>query len=261
MLKITATNLYGKSMQVTQNSLFRATVAGLNPPPGAIFTADLATKDGSLYNASKVNNRNIIITIYPAGPNIEAARLQLYDVFKVSKYIRLQIETGTRKCITEGYIEDMPGDLWENPQSLQISIICPDPFLEAVTETTAAATTAGTAVTVANGGDYETGATFAITATGACSGIRIGNQTTGQEFVANVDLVAGDVLTLETKEGSKALLLKHTGQDPEDVINLMDVNSEWPELWPGNNAVYFNASAGGANATMAVAFHALYGGI
>ena len=261
MLKITASNLYGQSLQVTQSSLFRVTAEGLNPPTGTVFTADLATKDGSIYNAAKVNNRNIILNIWPCGRDVEACRLELYKVFKVSKFVRLHIESGLRDCTIDGYVEDMPSDFDSQAQQMQVSIVCPDPFLIASSETTAAATTAGTAVTVANSGDFETGAIFEITATGACSGITIGNSTRGETFEIDVDLAAGDKLTLNTKRGEKSLTLKRAGQDPVNILNLMEQDSEWPLLQPGNNAVLFNATSGGANATMAVRFSALYGGI
>lgn len=261
MLKITATNLYGQSLQITQSSMFRATVAGLNPPAGVVYTADLATKNGSLYNGSKVQNRYIILTVYPAGRNPEDARLELYRVFKVSKFVRLQIQSGTRSCYIDGYIEDMPGESDTPAQSMQISIVCPDPFLQAAAETTQALPTAGTAVTVNNGGDFETGATFEITATGACSGITITNNTTGQTFGVNVTLASGDKLTLTTQQGGKSLILTRSGESPKNILNLMTAGSVWPILQPGNNSVQFAASSGGANAAMSVRFTALYGGI
>lgn len=261
MLKITARNEYGESLQVTQSSQFRVTAAGLNPPTGTVYTADLATKDGSLYNSSKVNNRNIILNIWPTGAHVEAARLALYKVFRVSKWIHLDIESDARKCYAEGYIEDMAGDLFENPQQLQISIICPDPHLIAKTATAAAVPTAETPVTIANAGDYETGAVFEVTATGAASDVTITNATTGQTFSVDIDLAAGDKLTLSTKEGDLYLTYTASGHDPENVLNLMQDGSKWIELQPGNNAVSFNATSGGANLAMAVTFSALYGGI
>lgn len=261
MLKITATNEYGASLQVTQNSLFRTVAAGLNPPPAAIFTAELATKDGSIYNGSKVQNRNIILTIYPAGPDVAAARLELYRLFKVSKYIRLQIETGARTCTAVGYVEDMPSEYDTTAQNFPVSIICPDPFLVAIAETTAAVPTAGTAETVNNGGDFATGAEFTITATGACSGLTFTNATTGQTFGVNVTLAAGDKLALTTTQGAKSLILTRSGQQPQNALNLMTAGSVWPILRPGANSIAFNAASGGANAGMTVKFSALYGGI
>ena len=261
MLKITASNAYGQSLQVTQSSLFRVTAEGLNPPPGTVYTADLATKDGSIYNAAKVNNRNIILNIWPCGRSVEACRLELYKIFKVSKFVRLHIETSSRDSIIDGYVEDMPADFDSPEQQMQVSIICPDPLLQARTETNADIPTAGTAVNVENGGDYETGAIFEITATGECSGITIGNSTRGETFGINVALAAGDKLTLNTKRGEKSLILTRSGEAPANIINLMEQDSEWPMLQPGDNAVLFDAANGGANATMKVTFSALYGGI
>ena len=261
MLKITATNLYNQSLQVTQNSLFRVTAEGLNPPPGTVFTADLATKDGSIYNASKVNNRNIVLNIWPSGRDVEACRLELYKVFKVSKFVHLHIETGRRDCTIDGYVEDMPADSDSPEQQMQVSIICPDPFLIASAETSEDADTAGEPVTVANGGDFETGAIFEVTATGDCTGVTIANTTRDETFTVDVDMAAGDKLVLDTKQGEKALTLQHPGEDPVNIINLMDQDSEWPLLQPGDNAVTFDAATGGENITMKVTFSALYGGI
>lgn len=261
MLKITAQNIYGDSIQLTQNSSLRVTVAGLNPPTGTVYTADLATKDGSIYNSAKANNRNIVLTIYPQGFNVEAIRLSLYRVFKIAKYIKLTIENNSRKATIEGYIDNIDGDLFEAPQALQVSIINPDPFFVAYAPTTAAVATAATDVTVANNGDMETGAVFTITATGAASGITITNSTTGKSFGIDVDLSTGDVLTLNTKRGEKALLLTISGGTPENILNLMTEGSSWPMLQPGNNAIQFTADSGGTNLSMTVTFSALYEGM
>lgn len=261
MLKITATNAYNNSLQVTQNSLFRVTAEGLNPPPGTVYTADLASKNGSLYNTSKVNNRNIVLNIWPAGRNPEAARLELYKVFKVSKFVRLHIETSARDCTAEGYIEDMPGDFDRPDQQVQVSIVCPDPFLTATAATEKTITVAGTAETVTNAGDFETGAVFEITATGAVEGLTIENETTGETFGIDVTLAAGDKITLNTKQGEKGLFLTRSGSAPVNALNLMTDGSSWPILQPGSNSVAFDANAGGGNATMKVTFSALFGGI
>lgn len=261
MLKITATNFYGNTLQVTQNSLFRVVAAGLDQPTAAIFLADLATKDGSLYNSSKLNNRNVVLTVWPNGYSVEAARHELYKIFKSSRYVRLDVETGTRACWCEGYIESAPSDFDSSAQEMQISIICPDPFLRAKTPVTAAVATAATPVTIANAGDFDCGAEYTITATGACSGFSITNATTGQTFTVNTALAAGDTLKLTTVRGSLSLIYTAAGQDPVNILNLMGEGSEWPMLRPGNNSVSFNATEGAVNASMSVTFTPLYGGI
>ena len=79
-----------------------ASVAGLTPPQGAVYTSEVATKDGSIYNASRSQNREIVLTIYPQ-ERIEAARLALYGVFKLAKWVRLELHTKQRRVTIEGF--------------------------------------------------------------------------------------------------------------------------------------------------------------
>ena len=154
----------------------------------------------------------------------------------------------------------MQGDLYENPQNLQISIICPDPYFEDYTTTTTAIAEAGTAVTVANVGDEEAGAVFTLTASGNVSDPAIYNNTTGQTFGLDVDLVSGDVVTIDTRRGSLRATLNHSGT-VTNIINAMTSGSTWPRLQPGNNSVRFNAASGGSALTCSVAFTPIYEGL
>lgn len=259
-IKIKATNSYGTSLQLTQQAAYAvASVAGLTPPQGAVYTSELATKDGSFYSASRSQNREIVLTIYPQ-ERIEAARLALYSVFKLAKWVRLELQTGQRHVTIEGYVESMQGDLYENPQNLQISVLCPDPFFEDVTTATTALPTADTAVTVANAGDEEAGSVFTLTASGAVTDPTIYNTTTGQSFGLDIDLVSGDVVTIDTRRGSLQATLNHGGT-VSNIINAMTSGSEWIKLQPGNNSVKFNAESGGAALTCSVAFTPIYEGL
>ena len=259
-IKIKATNSYGTSIQLTQQAAYAvASVGGLTPPQGAVYTSEVATKDGSFYNASRSQNREIVLTIYPQ-ERIEAARLALYNVFKLAKWVQLELQTKQRHVTIEGYVESMQGDLYENPQNLQISIICPDPYFEDYTTTTTAIPEVGTAVTVANVGDEEAGAVFTLTASGNVSDPAIYNNTTGQTFGLDVDLVSGDVVTIDTRRGSLRATLTHSGT-VTNIINAMTSGSTWPRLQPGNNSVRFNAASGGSALTCSVAFTPIYEGL
>ena len=259
-IKIKAANSYGTSLQLPQQAAYAvASVAGLTPPQGAVYTSELATKDGSFYSASRSQNREIVLTIYPQ-ERIEAARLALYGVFKLAKWVRLELQTKQRHVTIEGYVESMQGDLYENPQNLQISVLCPDPFFEDVTTATTALPTADTAVTVANAGDEEAGAVFTLTASGAVTDPTIYNTTTGQSFGLDIDLVSGDVVTIDTRRGSLRATLNHGGT-VSNIINAMTSGSEWIKLQPGNNSVKFNAESGGAALTCSVAFTPIYEGL
>lgn len=257
---IKATNSYGNTLLITQQAAYAvASVSGLTPPQGSVYTSELATKDGSIYNASRAQNRYITLLIYPQ-EQIEAARLALYQVFKLSKWVKLELQTKQRHVFIEGYVESMDGDLYENPQNLQISIVCPDPFFEAATGSTTAIPTAGTAAAVANNGDDEAGAVFTLTATGACSNLSITNETTGQTFGLGLTLASGDKVTIDTRRGSKRVTLLHEGVET-NAINAMTAGSAWPQLIPGTNQISFDALTGDGNLSCSVAFTAIYEGL
>ena len=259
-IKIKATNSYGTTLQLTQQAAYAvASVSGLTPPEGAVYTSELATKDGSFYSASRSQNREIVLDIYPQ-EKIETARLALYTVFKLAKWVQLELQTGSRHVTIEGWVQSMQGDLYENPQHLQISVLCPDPYFEDYTTTTTALTTAGTAVTVSNAGDEEAGAVFTLTASGSVSDPTIYNNTTGQSFGLDLDLVSGDVVTIDTRRGSLRATLNHSGTIT-NVINAMTNGSEWVKLQPGSNEVRYNASSGGAALVCSVAFTPIYEGL
>ena len=259
-IKIKATNSYGTSIQLTQQAAYAvASVGGLTPPQGAVYTSEVATKDGSFYNASRSQNREIVLDIYPQ-EKIETARLALYTVFKLAKWVQLELQTGSRHVTIEGWVQSMQGDLYENPQHLQISVLCPDPYFEDYATTTTALTTAGTAVTVANAGDEEAGAVFTLTASGSVSNPTIYNTTTGQTFGLTLNMASGDTVTIDTRRGSLRATLTHNGT-ATNVINNMTNGSSWIKLQPGNNSINYNASSGGASLTCSVAFTPIYEGL
>ena len=259
-IKIKATNSYGTTLQLTQQAAYTvAQVSGLTPPEGAVYTSELATKDGSFYSASRSQNREIVLQIYPQ-ERIETSRLALYNVFKIAKWVQLELQTGSRHVKIEGWVQSMQGDLYENPQFLQISVLCPDPFFEDVTTTTTAVTTAGTAVTVSNAGDEEAGAVFTLTASGSVSNPIIYNTTTGQSFGLDLDLASGDTVAIDTRRGSLRATKTHNGTET-NVINAMASGSTWLKLQPGNNSISFNAESGSAALSLSVAFTPIYEGL
>lgn len=258
MIKATVTNKYGQSLTLTQNrALAVAQITGLTPPPATINTTPIATKDGSLFNSAAVENRNIVFLIYPTGAP-EPQRVNLYQFFKLKQDIRLDFETATREVYITGYVESIEGDLYENPQALQISVICPDPYFNAQEEIEASFDTTPEELT--NPSDEESGAVFEITASGAASNITITNETTGESFTINEDFLAGDVLTLNTKRGEKSLTLTRGGTTT-NILNAMAPSSRWLSIIPGVNALSLTAAAGSENLSATATLRPIFEGI
>lgn len=257
-LVIKATNKYNQSITITQNANFQlVAVAGLTPPKANINTAELAVMDGSAFNSSKLNNRNIVLTIQPTG-NVEAGRLTLYQYFKVKQPITLEIKTSSREVVIAGYIENMEIDLNANPQTVQVSIICPDPWFKAKTAQVIALNT--NPKTIASESDDEVGAIFTATMSGAVSNPVFTDSTTGQSFGLTYDFVSGDVLTLNTRRGEKAVSVLRSGTKT-NLLNYITATSKWIALATGDNSIGYSATSGAANMAVTVTLQSIFEGV
>lgn len=258
MIKVTIENEYQEQLKLNGNSAYIiGRITGLTPPKATVNTSKLATKDGSVFNSSMVNNRNIVFTIYP-NENVETNRVNLYRYFKVKRKIKIYFTTKLRTVWIDGYIETVDGDLFENPQALQISVICPDPYFKALETLNKDIEQTGTEV--ANLSDEELGAVFELTATGAAGEITITNDTSGNSFVLATNLISGDKVTLNTRKGEKSIKLEREGTEI-NLINAIGTDTEWIQLTPGNNTISFAAESGQGNLTLSITIQPIYEGV
>lgn len=132
MYTLIAQNKYGQRLELTENEAYTITsIEGLDPPDATINTSKNANADGSVYNSSYVNDRQIIITMainYPAEEN----RIALYTYFKTKMPITLYYENDTRDVYINGYVQNFSVDYFGKKQIAQITIECPKPFFKDV---------------------------------------------------------------------------------------------------------------------------------
>lgn len=240
MLSIIAENSAGQTVDLTGNSAYiLARADGLTPPTANINLAPLATKDGSIYNSSFANNRNVVLTIYPQN-TLQSARLDLYDVFKVKRWVKLYLTTSQRATYTEGYVESIEGSLFDNPQQLQISVICPDPYLLAV-DAGQTLLDEGSTTTVTNDSDDTVGGVVTLTFSAAETEVTLTNDTTGESFGLAYDFEAGDSVEIGSLRGAKHVTLTRDGAEV-NLLNYMSAGSEWISFEPGDNSVTLSGS-------------------
>ena len=172
----------------------------------------------------------------------------------------------TRDVCISGYVETFECDLFTLGQTAQISIICPNPYFKSTTETvnsgsavTAAfefptefngvefsTETTNTIFNIPNKGDIVTGMDISINFTGNVSTPVIRNALTGEFFRLNRDFVAGDKVTINTRNGEKSVILTRFDVD-FNIINSLDAAASWLQLRRGNNMLYFGANSGTEN--------------
>ena len=130
---VTAINYLGEEVKIVltddepKHGLLLKSIDGLGPAKADINTTSLVTSDGSFYNSSRLEERNIKIAFY-FFDDIEEARNLTYKYFPIKRYVDLIIETTEKTLRTRGYVESNEPDIFSKQETTNISIICPDPY-------------------------------------------------------------------------------------------------------------------------------------
>ncbi len=251
-------------------------IIGLSPPPAQINLTPLAGMDGGTFNTSKIQTRNIVITLRIRG-DAEKNRLTLYRFFKTKELCRFYFQNESRSVYTDGYVETSEVNLFGLGQTMQISVICPNPFFQSedVSETEitesiplfsfpfainegepvpfSSLSDDGTLVT--NLSEAETGAVFTINFTNAVSVVEIMNAGTGEKLTLRYSFRTGDTVTVDTHRGRKSVTLLRLGA-ARNLFSALDISSAFLQLDAGPN--FFSYSADGVEYNPAVSVTLTY---
>lgn len=283
MFKVIVENFRGERLQLTQNPDYNiTTISGLNPPKANINTATNATFDGSVFKSSKVNERNIVLNIV-IERNIERNRIALYKYFPTKKNVRMTVQNGTRDVFIIGYVESFEINQFDRKQVAQVSLICPKGYFSASEESVSDMSAVvglfefpfysnegegfefseillERETNIVNIGDVATGLVIRFHANGEVSDPSFYNVTTGAKIKVNIDLAAGDDLIINTNKGEKSVTLVSAGVST-NVLNDLDLSSEWLLLEPGDNIFLYTAENGGDVCECFVSYNVLYEGV
>lgn len=282
MFTLKIANHKGQIVELTHDTGRYAVIGidGLTRPPTTINTAIAASIDGAFYNSSRVEQRNLVISIVLRG-NIEANRQALYQIFPCKTACTIYFENKNRNVKIDGYVETLEGDLFVQQERMQISIICPRPYFEDLDAIYAEISTTikrfsfpfsisqpiplGEVLDtphafIMNYGDTDTGFTLTGEITKALTTLTISNLTTGAYFTLNYAFAQGDILTLCTIQGRLSVQIQRSGA-VINLLNKVDENSSWIKLEPGYNDLTFSCGSEDADFPLAVTALWLYGGV
>lgn len=246
MLKVKVTR-NGSILKITENSNYQlVAITGLNPFVADIALSQYAIGDGGVFNSARGQSRNIVMTIQPLG-NIEARRLSLFRYLAPKSAITLNIETENRHVTIDGYVESMEIDYNSNPQLIQVSVICPNPYFYDIAQNSVAVPG-----TVNNPSEAVQGAEFIVTITGTGSSLVLTNTTTGEALTINDTFEGGELLKIVTIQGMKDVITRGVSR-----MSFVDLSSDWPQLLPGNNVITIT----GVPCTAVCNFNPLYMGV
>lgn len=281
-MEITVTNHIGQTLTLDMLNFPVIAVEGITPCSSTINTSTVATTDGSYFNSSKINQRNIVLTIVPNATDIGKARLELYKYFKPKRKCTLNFKTKHRNVKIDGYVETFEGGLYSAKQAFQISVICPRAFFEDVEtvnvkqtavydafefpfETTEEGIELSTLnsladVNVVNIGEESTGLTIELLATGTVLEPTIYNKTKNEKMTIKVELKRGDIIEIDTRQGQKRIALISDGIQT-NIINKIEKGSNWIGLEIGENIFTYSAVYGLENLIATYSFNPLYEGV
>lgn len=282
MIQITVENNRGEKLNLFNNDDYVVTrVDGLNPPKANINTAVTATFDGATFKSSRTDPRNVVIEI-KLNNSIENSRINLYKYFKTKSKVTIYVKTKRRNVYTVGYVETFEVGLFDEVQKAQISIICPYPYLIDINEdiinfsvTNAcfefpfsipvdgiplSETIINSRKSIINNGDVDSGLIIQLHAISTVLNPKIYNEDSGEYFILNVEMHAGDDIIINTNKGEKGVTHIIDGVTT-NIINKIQSGSSWFQIEPGDNMFLYTADEYPENLYCTFIHSNKYGGV
>lgn len=297
---VTIVNDVGESITLDlfhpeQSGLIIEEIEGLGPPKANLNFTELALLDGSTDNFARVESRNIVVSfIFIENPTIEDTRLLTYKYFPIKKTITFVVETNNRICKIDGRIESNAPNIFDERESTQISILCPNPYFQSLSpyitdfsgveamfefEFENESVTSDEIIVseiiearekiINYTGDVDTGLKLTIHAIGEVRNPIIYKIETREVFAIDTqklhDLTGngfnnGDDIIIDTTKGHKSVQLLRNGIYT-NVLNCVDRKADWFQLTHGRNTFVYTAAYGYENVEFIMENDILYEGV
>lgn len=290
---LTVTNPKGESLKIELtkpelSGLIIRSIDGLGPPQASISSSEIATMDGAIYIGSRLEMRNIVITIMMGeNPSVEVNRLKTYRYFPTKRPISLTIETDTKTATIQGYVESNEPEIFSEQEETKISILCLDPYFYDADKTIIdfsdvipnfefafenpsltenkiemSQIRLDTRSLITYPGDGDTSLLIKIRVFTAVAKFVMYNVFTGgsmsfdaSKLPSNLGTTfkANDVIEVSTKKGNKYVNVIRGGFTT-NAVTCLGRNPEWFQLTPGDNIFSYAADDGDNDANVAVTF-------
>lgn len=260
-------------------------IEGLNPPNAKINLLNMANIDGARFNNSKLETRELVITIKlnGSGADVEANRQRLYRYFPTKDWCKFYYTNNFRNVFIEGYVNTVQVSPFAKDERMQISIICAQPYFKSLymiiddiskvlnrfefpfafgsngATNPDVPTDPGTddaipfseiemdrVTNVYNDSESETGMIIEIEVIQDINTITIQNTDSGEFFTLNYSFVQNDKIVINTNLGSKSISLIREGVTYNIFPSLVK-GSTFFQLNIGNN--FFGFTVGEAEAS------------
>jgi phage-related protein len=229
-----------------ENDLIQiAGIEGLDPVKASVSTSPFGSIDGASHTGSSVLSRNIVLTLR-MNPNwntwtYEELRRLIYSYFMPKLLTRLEFYSDDMVPMQIlGIVEDASINMFSKDPEIKVSIICPDPYFQAIDPTIYTGQN-GSVRTFNYGGSIETGIVVKVTSVSGPDPTRIDIQI-GDPKVTYFGVEA-TVTSDKYFELSSIPMRKYvqnidltTGVIENLLSNVyLQEGSLWPTLQPGEN--------------------------
>ena len=258
-------------------------IQGLAPPSAIINTSGMALVDGAKYNSSKLDMRTINIAFaieYSAAAN----RLEVYKVLKSKDWIRVYYHSDYRDVYIDGYNESIDITHFARKQVVTCSILCPSPYFRSAQSLASEmsgitggfmfpfASTAApeivfgyldptNATQVDNAGEIETGMIIELYARGSLGAPKVFDCITNDYIGVNYTMRAGDLITIDTRQGEKTITLTRNAVE-SNIFNSLMNGSTWLQLGAAGGMYAYEVGSGSASDLVITIKHdALFEGV
>ena len=257
-------------------------ITGLNPPKAQINTTKMATLDGKKFNSSTLNERNIVITVKLNG-DVEKNRIRLYSFFRPKEWCKFYYKNNSRNVFIEAYTENVECDLFTDNETMQISLLCPEPYFKdvqeiiddiskilskfefpfSIDEDGIEFSTLDTSkiTNVHNSSEMDTGVIVDIDIYSHIEKLLIKNTSTGETLTLNYQFQSNDKVTINTNKGHKSIKLIRNAETI-NIFSAIEKGSTFFRLNIGDNFFSYLADDGENDSFVHIVFkrNTLYGG-
>lgn len=249
-------------------------VGGLDPVKATIVSSSFARFDGSQYQSSRRESRNITLKLglepdYVT-TSVRDLRNRIYQFFMPKSEVSLKLYDSDGLTVDiSGRVESCETSLFSSDPQVDISIICfdpdfiePDPVIVSDFTTNLDMTNPDGASYVPYFGTVDTGIEFtlypdrSLTEFTIYHNTYVGGEAEQLDFAA--PLSAGDTLTVSTVRGAKGATLIR-GSTSSSLLYGISPQSAWIQLEPGDNYIRFYAT--GAAIPFDMKYVNRYGGL
>lgn len=280
---LTYINNKGRSIQIGYFDPFYLVNfdGGTSTPKTKINTSKGSGQDGESYIGSTIEMRNIVID-FQIENDYSANRNLLYSVFIPKSEGTLIFEQDSIKRKISCRVESLIINDNKIPKTASLSLLCPNPFWEDINsirnniaswlpafefplEIISGGIEMGQrqlslVVNVINNGDIPLGMIVEFKALGSVLNPSIFDVYKQQELKINIDMQAGDIITVSTLYGKKRAELNRSGFIT-NVINALDPDSVFLQFEPGDNLIRYNADQNLNNLEVSIYYTPAYLGV